>query len=51
MKTATSSWMPPATDESTLLDLMRELLALDVRIARVDDGLRMSVISCPKALR
>ena len=43
MKTATSSWMPPAADESTLLKLIHEMLALDVRIERLEGGLRMSL--------
>jgi len=46
MKTTTSSWMPHAADESTLLELMREMLRLDIRIARrPDGGFRISVDS------
>lgn len=38
--------MPHAADESTLLELMREMLRLDIRIARrPDGGFRISVDS------
>jgi hypothetical protein len=34
--------MPDGADEATILDLMRELLELDVRITWRDTGLRLS---------
>jgi hypothetical protein len=37
MKTP-SPWMPDAADESTVLDVMREMLELDMAIARRPDG-------------